>query len=154
MNSSNSFSTRRSPGFSRTEMVVIIAIIVILALVAIPRFMNHAENVNAKMINNLAGSINDAVALVQAQYADDHSKSNNTAITVMMKGKSVAVIAGTGRPAATEAGIGAVVKVPGDFAASYAKGMATYNFATAMPDCNVVYTAATGEVAVTSTGCK
>jgi hypothetical protein len=74
----------------------------------------------------------------------------------MMDGTAVAV--GTtgqamGVPLATTGGIDNAVDVDGTFVYTQGAVIGTYNFPTQIGNCNLTYTAATGTVALTTTGC-
>lgn len=143
----------REQGFTMIELIVVIAIIAILAAVAIPRFITQTGNARIAALNGLAGAINSSVALAQAEYVAEGNSSASTATSVTMNGTSVTVIAGTGRPAGTAAGIGTALQTLSGFSAAYAAGVGTFNFTSAITNCSLTYTDTTGVVAVTSSGC-
>ncbi len=144
---------RRIKGFTMIELIVVIAIIGILAAIAVPRFMTQTGNARIAALNGLGGAIHSATALSQAEYIAEGNSSASTSTSVTMNGTAVTVIAGTGRPAGTAAGVGTALQTISGFAGTYAAGVATFDFSTAITNCKLTYTDSTGVVAVTTSGC-
>ncbi len=140
-------------GFTMIELIVVIAIIGILAAIAIPRFITQTTNARIAALNGLTGAIQSAVALAQAEYVAEGNSSASSTTTATMNGTAVTVIAGTGRPAGSAAGIGTALQTLSGFTGTYAAGVATYDFSTAVTNCKLTYTDSTGVVAQTTSGC-
>ncbi len=140
-------------GFTLIELIIVIVIIGILSSIAIPRFIAQTSNARIAAMQGLRGAILSATALAQAEYRAEGNSNTSTVTTITMDGTVVTVVAGTGRPAGAAGGIDSSLQTFAGFAATFAAGVATFNFTTTITNCNLTYTAATGVVALTTTGC-
>jgi prepilin-type N-terminal cleavage/methylation domain-containing protein len=137
-------------GFTLIELICVITIISIITLVAIPRFFNQTKSARVADLYKLNSSINIAAMMVRAEYI---SEGSNSSTSVTLNGKNITVVAGTGWPAATAAGIGNALSSISQFKPTYSGNVATWNFAKTITNCNVTYNSSTKKMTVTSTGC-
>ena len=143
----------RQQGFTLVEVVVVIVILGILAAVAIPRYASYTKEARIAVLNGLAGGMRSSVAVVQGRYV---ALGTNATPVTMLDGTTVGVGTGAttgGVPLSTAGGIDNAVNVAGTFTYTAGALTGTFDFPTAVANCSVTYTAATGVVTVTSTGC-
>ena len=140
----------RQQGFTLVELVVVIVILGILAATAIPRYASYTTESRIAALNGLAGSVRSAVAVVQGRYI---AVGAGTSPVTMLDGTTVAVSTGAagGIPTAATGGVDNAVNTGGTF--TYVPASTRFDFATAVANCFVSYTAATGVATVTSGGC-
>jgi MSHA pilin protein MshA len=144
----------RARGFTLVELVVILAILSILAAVAIPKYVSYIKEARIAALNGLAGAIRSAVVLVQSKYI---AVGNFAAVNVTMAdATTVGTASGSstgGIPLSTSGGIDNAVKTDGTFVYTAGASTGTWDFATAVTNCNISYTGATGALVLTTTGC-
>ena len=95
-------SGRKQKGFTLIELIVVIVILGILAAVAIPKYVSVVSDARRASVNGMAGGLRSAMMLSKAKYM---VVGDNTLGTVDMDGTAVAVMAGSGVPLGTQAGI-------------------------------------------------
>jgi len=92
----------KQKGFTLIELVIVIVILGILAAVAIPRYVRVVSEARKSSVNGMAGGLRSAMMLAKAKYM---VVGDDALATVDMDGTSVAVMAGSGVPLGTQAGI-------------------------------------------------
>lgn len=140
-------------GFSFVELIIVLVIIGVIAVLAIPRFINQTSNARIAGLNGLVDAINNATILTASQYHLLSSTSNKNVTSVTSNGHSITVMPETGFPTATEAGIGLVLPSFSGFSVNYVADTAVYNFTKPINNCSVTYNATTGQVTAINSGC-
>jgi len=142
----------KSKGFTLIELVVVIAVLGILAVVAVPRFINITVEARTAVLNGLAGSIRTAVSLVQTKYKV--AGLSGAATVNMDDGTTVSALAG-GLPSGAAGGIDSAINYNVGssglaFTAGSATAAATFGFNST---CQVSYAPTTGIATVATGGC-
>ena len=143
----------RPQGFTLVELVVVIVILGILAAVAIPRYASYTREARIAALSGLAAAIRSSVMVVQGRYI---ALGAGTTPVTMLDGTTVTVATSAtagGIPLSTAGGIDNAVNVAGTFTYTAGAATGTFDFPTAVANCLVTYTAATGTVTTTSAGC-
>jgi MSHA pilin protein MshA len=143
----------KQQGFTLVELVVVIVILGILAAIAIPRYASYTKEARIAALSGLAGALRSSVGLTQARYV----ATGSTGDTVTMQDGSVVEVGTTGAaagvPISGATGIANAVKVDGTFVYTAGATTGTWNFPTVIDNCTLTYTAATGAVTTTTSGC-
>ncbi len=143
---------KRQSGFTLIELVVVIVILGILAAVAVPKFVDLADEAREASVEGIAGGLRSTVVITRAAYM---ATGDNAATTVTMSdGSTPTVGAGTGIPAGTAAGIGTALQTTEGYTVDYTTATAvTFRPTGGSATCQASYNGTTGVVTVTTTSC-
>jgi MSHA pilin protein MshA len=147
---------REHKGFTLIELVIVIVILGILAAVAIPRYIRIVGEARIAAVNGMAGGLRSATMLAKAKYM---VVGNNALGTVDMDGTPVDVMAGSGVPLGTQAGIVTAITDTAGFGVVVAAPQVTFQPTNGgSGTCGVVYSGPTTSVTpavitTTVTGC-
>lgn len=140
-------------GFSFLQLIIVLIIIVGIAVIAIPRFINQTSNARIAALNGLVDAINNASISAVTQYHLNTAPTNGDVVNINIGGKSITVINGTGFPTSNASGIGAILPSLSDYSVNYKDTVAIYNFTTPVADCMVIYNTTTGQATAVDSGC-
>lgn len=130
---------RRQSGFTLIELITVVVILGVLAAFAIPRFTGLESSARFASINGAAGSLRSGAALAKALYVANGS----TGTTITMDGASVTIQASSGYPAASTAGIGAVMQGTSGYTLTSSGNVLTVAL-TSKSTCTATYTLPSG----------
>jgi len=134
-------------GFSWVEFIVVIVIAGLLAAVVIPFSVNRTTSARVAAMNAMGGALSSTVLLAKTEYK---TKAPGTTF-IDIHGQTL-VVSGSGYPTGSAEGIGAELRAIAGFTATYG-AVTQFDFTSPVADCNTTYTAATGQVIVTTKGC-
>ena len=142
-----------SRGFTLIELAAVIVILGLLGATLLPKYLTYVRETRMSALNSLAGAVRTSVEVVRLRYR----YLNRTLSPVAMSdGTTVAVatapVARGGTPLSSAGGIGNAVRLSG-FAYTNGGATGTFNFVPAVANCRLTYTANTGVVTLTTTGC-
>ncbi len=140
-------------GFTFAQLIIVLLVIGIIAVLAIPRFINQTSNARIAGLNGLVEAINNATILSASQFHTLSSTSNKNLTSIIANKQTITVMPSTGYPTANETGIGLALPALSGFSVNYVSGTATYNFIKPIDNCSVTYNANTGQAIATTSGC-
>jgi MSHA pilin protein MshA len=130
---------KQQSGFTLIELIVVIVVLGILTATALPRFVNLATDARIAKMNEVAGSLRTAAALVNGVVNAENLTSGTFAgaATVTLADGTVVTIAG-GYPVASANGIVSAIN-SSDIYFSYGASIVTFAPDSNHTNCAVTY---------------
>lgn len=142
---------KRQTGFTLIELVMVIVILGILAATALPRFADFAGDAREAAVHGISGAVGSTANIVRAAYIIQGSSALST---VTLDGTAIDVVAVSGVPQATAAGIQAAMQGAQGMNIAHGGGVSTFRpINGGSATCQATYTQATGAASEVVSGC-
>ena len=153
-------------GFTLIELVVVIVILGILAVTAVPKFIDLTSDARVSAMKAVQGNIESAVSIAQSKALIEGQTGATGEVTI--GGTVYALVFGypavaadgdfTGTGTGNGLGVAGLVEVSGDIDSATLEGTYTHTSATTPASCKLVYTNAANSssrptIVLTDTGC-
>ena len=80
---------RSQQGFTLIELVIVILLLGLLAVTALPRFLDVTDQAQEASLQGVAGGISSGVAIAKAQWVADGNSSGTAGVAVVLDGQTV-----------------------------------------------------------------